>query len=415
MLSKCLYLAGRVAPPLVECVMTSSQQQQPSCYPPAAAATTVAQHHHHHHHHRHVPDAPSFHGPHPQHVNPPQSVAVITVEMPQTVAMGPMPQPVATVSASAAVPLPMVMPFFGGSALQPTAVLLAPRHRQDGGDWLCVCGFSNFASRMVCFGCQRPRTDGNASKQNAVQALRPGDWSCACGAHNFARRTSCVTCDAPKPIVSGYVQPHAAQQNHQADRILPGDWLCAACGAHNFRSRVACIKCSEKKPTSISSPTTSGPTSAALLTVPWTCAACHSSNPGSRKDCEICGVVRPHASAASTSASFVTSQAISSSSWSTTSTATSSSGARPGDWSCPVCNFSNFSTRSSCKNCTASRPEETGAAALRAPQEMKKGDWTCSCGYHNFARRVRCFECHVERPAEATADPPQTDAAAATN
>lgn len=61
-----------------------------------------------------------------------------------------------------------------------------------GGDWLCgSCGNHNFASRLLCNKCHRPKS--------APAAFREGDWMCgACGNHNFANKTACNKCKAGK-------------------------------------------------------------------------------------------------------------------------------------------------------------------------------------------------------------------------
>jgi hypothetical protein len=331
MLNKYLFFAaGRVAHPLVECVVSTQQQQQQQ-----------------------------------QQQQPHLIAGFVPVLFEAPLLFPPAIHPrVGTTSPQAC----------GG--LHATQPLLSPPRP---GDWVCACGFSNFASRMSCFGCQRPR---EKSSERGANTVKPGDWSCPCGTHNFARRTNCMTCDAPKPVSATY--PNAMTHG---ERILPGDWLCSACNAHNFKSRGACVRCGEKKVMS------SG--DATALPVPWTCAACHTANPSSRRDCEICGVARPneiHNNNGMNPSGGMTTPAPN---------ATAASAPRAGDWSCPQCNFMNFAVRANCKNCTSARPAESGAPARAPAQELKKGDWTCSCGYHNFAKRVRCYGCQGTRPPTA--------------
>lgn len=319
MLNKYLFFAaGRVAHPLVECVVSSQQQQQQQQQ---------------------------------------QLVGEFVPVMFGAPMLLPLPMHVTPISRGQGVGSP--------GALHATQPLLSPSRP---GDWTCACGFSNFSSRMSCFGCQRPR------EKAATTTLKPGDWSCPCGTHNFARRTHCMTCDAPKPIVASYPAPST-----HGERVLPGDWLCAACNAHNFRSRDLCIRCGDKKPAGHDSTS---------LAVPWTCAACHTANPSSRRDCEICGVTRPNEMH---NAPPTESSAPSAASLSTP---------RVGDWVCTQCNYNNFAVRANCKSCAAARPVESGAPARAPVLEMKKGDWTCSCGCHNFAKRLRCFECQSQKPPQ---------------
>jgi Zinc finger, C3HC4 type (RING finger) len=83
------------------------------------------------------------------------------------------------------------------------------------GDWGCVCGERNFASRGKCRVCLKQKP-----------LIKPGDWRCACGEVNFAARTKCRACNT-----TGGGEPRA------------GDWRCT-CGELNFASRTQCRKCS---------------------------------------------------------------------------------------------------------------------------------------------------------------------------
>lgn len=288
------------------------------------------------------------------------------------------------------------------------------------GDWRCVCGFSNFASRSQCFGCHRPR------EGPAPTSIKPGDWSCACGTHNFARRTHCMTCDAPKPTVGGSIM------GSTKERVLPGDWRCPGCQAHNFRSRTACLRCGEVR---------TAAAAAMTPTPPWNCVGCHTANDSARSQCEICGLDRPPAgglpTATPTTTTTTTPDAVppqfsnnsaevatdyfesapptprsvaSNSTFRTATTATtlntsfvgSSAPLRPGDWTCEGCQFTNFASRTSCKECSSPRPLAAGAPLPRPTQKVLSGDWTCLCGFHNFARRQRCGECNKIRPVGAS-------------
>jgi hypothetical protein len=339
MLNKYLFFAaGRVAHPLVECVVSTQQQQQQQ-----QQTTLVA---------GFVPVL--FEAPFPMF------------------------------------PAPLRAPTSG--ALHATQTLLSPARA---GDWSCICGFSNFATRSSCFGCQRPRdprTVNTATTERGSNTVKPGDWSCACGTHNFARRTNCMTCDAPKPVAAAYPAPVT-----HGERILPGDWLCSGCTAHNFRSRGTCVRCGEKKPLQAES---------CAPPVPWTCAACHTANPSSRRDCEICGVTRPNEKHQGSAPLVHVVSDIT-----TPPQGAGPSAPRMGDWTCSQCLYMNFAVRSSCKQCAAGRPSLTGAPAKPAAQEMKKGDWTCTCGYHNFAKRMRCYGCQSQKPIGA-GEPAQQNAVA---
>lgn len=89
---------------------------------------------------------------------------------------------------------------------------------------------------------------------------------------------------------------------------------------------------------------------------------------------------------------------------------------RPGDWSCPSCNESNFSRRNRCFRCNAMKPgggdsnAGTGFDSPRPPRgdggssgggdaANRPGDWNCaSCNTSNFARRTSCFSCNAPKP-----------------
>ncbi|KAF2743209.1 hypothetical protein M011DRAFT_461837 [Sporormia fimetaria CBS 119925] len=123
---------------------------------------------------------------------------------------------------------------------------------------------------------------------------------------------------------------------------------------------------------------------------------------------------------------------------------------RPGDWTCPSCNFSNFQRRTACFRCSFP------AMAVEAPQmgygygayghgggfpmgpppphmghghghgmggnmgrsaagvPFRAGDWSCgdkTCNYHNFAKNVHCLRCGGSRAnASLVHGPPQEPA-----
>jgi len=71
-------------------------------------------------------------------------------------------------------------------------------------DWMCSCGGNNFARRLECYLCSKPRADGSCNQpssmtqQPRVQQARAGDWFCSCGEMNFARRVACRTCNSKR-------------------------------------------------------------------------------------------------------------------------------------------------------------------------------------------------------------------------
>ncbi|XP_021736340.1 zinc finger protein VAR3, chloroplastic-like [Chenopodium quinoa] len=70
---------------------------------------------------------------------------------------------------------------------------------------------------------------------------------------------------------------------------------------------------------------------------------------------------------------------------------------KKGDWTCPKCNFMNFSKNIKCRKCNEEGPKRVSAVV-----EMKKGDWKClQCECINFASRRNCFRCKDPRPPRA--------------
>ncbi|CBH09647.1 hypothetical protein, conserved [Trypanosoma brucei gambiense DAL972] len=250
------------------------------------------------------------------------------------------------------------------------------------GDWSCPCGFSNFASRSVCFQCHRQkpvflRAAGETYETDIGVArfanYKRGDWVCTCGSHNFARRETCMLCCAPCPSGGGKAEAKRA-------RLLPGDWICPKCTTHNFRGRKECMLCSAGVPvgvenaTNLSNETTSDlkgkENSEESQQPPWTCVACHTVNVKADKLCEVCGASRTESSRS-----------------------THSSVTRPDDWTCTECSFLNFSSRVKCKNCKA----------LRSSGEVETSEamWICNCGYKNFKDRSSCRECGASKESDS--------------
>ncbi|ABN65209.2 Asparagine-rich protein (ARP protein), partial [Scheffersomyces stipitis CBS 6054] len=103
--------------------------------------------------------------------------------------------------------------------------------------------------------------------------------------------------------------------------------------------------------------------------------------------------------------------------------------ARPGDWTCPSCGFSNFQRRTHCFRC--SFPASSAVAIQDGVNHhnnnsnhnqghhnnnnnnhsrlhynnsvpFRAGDWKCEvCIYHNFAKNLCCLKCGASKPALA--------------
>ncbi|ORC87291.1 uncharacterized protein TM35_000232620 [Trypanosoma theileri] len=257
------------------------------------------------------------------------------------------------------------------------------------GDWKCTCGFSNFASRTMCFQCHRVRpthhrgVDDTRSADVQHVEFKKGDWVCTCGTHNFARREMCLTCGAGRPGGNREKSIGGGGGGGVSGKIVPGDWICEKCNTHNFRGRKECLQCSCKPTITPNSSGIGEDTSATTVTVnnnkgvrtpPWTCLTCHTVNLNNAKSCEVCGAVYEVSSSTSKPASSQPS-----------SSQTSSSTTRPNDWKCDQCGFINFASRVKCKNCKTVSPlsESANDPSL----------WVCECGYKNFRDRESCREC----------------------
>ncbi|KAI5078901.1 hypothetical protein GOP47_0006572 [Adiantum capillus-veneris] len=63
---------------------------------------------------------------------------------------------------------------------------------------------------------------------------------------------------------------------------------------------------------------------------------------------------------------------------------------KPGDWTCPNCEFLNFNRNRRCRECRVCRPQREKNAYI--------GDWHCpKCRYLNFSKNSVCRECQFER------------------
>ncbi|EAN89567.1 putative mitochondrial RNA binding complex 1 subunit [Trypanosoma cruzi] len=232
------------------------------------------------------------------------------------------------------------------------------------GDWTCACGFSNFASRAVCFQCHRSKSvlprdvnEPRAAMEAQQSSFRRGDWMCACGAHNFAWRDRCLSCEAPRKASD-------KQRQGSGLRLLPGDWICEKCKTHNFRVRGECMQCGWKPAVVNPAGTTSLRADSSAKQAPWTCLTCHTVNEKKTTSCEVCGSINGTFAAPSRPAAV---------------------SARRDDWHCDQCGFLNFSSRARCKNC--------GTLSAIASGATDPSLWICGCGYKNFRDRESCRDC----------------------
>ncbi|KAK4280691.1 hypothetical protein QN277_012279 [Acacia crassicarpa] len=96
------------------------------------------------------------------------------------------------------------------------------------------------------------------------------------------------------------------------------------------------------------------------------------------------------------------------SSASVTDIASKDVGAKLGDWTCPKCNFLNFSRNIRCLKCNTQGLNRVSTNAAERKQnvvERKKGDWDCpKCAFVNFSRNKSCLKCNTEGPERVSVD-----------
>lgn len=165
------------------------------------------------------------------------------------------------------------------------------------GDWICNCGFHNYASRSQCKKCNAPMPSGASSSvvNSAVRDIFPAlgtkrlaseefvnDWDnkrlnagdinsqfltngkphLFQGFEQLAGSSNDQTPGAYSQYESGNsVAVHSVQVNRQTPQmaampVLPGkgakqwrdgDWMCTNCNNHNFASRTYCNRCKNQK------------------------------------------------------------------------------------------------------------------------------------------------------------------------
>eukprot|EP00013_Stygamoeba_regulata_P020145 CAMPEP_0177650082 /NCGR_PEP_ID=MMETSP0447-20121125/11740_1 /TAXON_ID=0 /ORGANISM="Stygamoeba regulata, Strain BSH-02190019" /LENGTH=284 /DNA_ID=CAMNT_0019152903 /DNA_START=214 /DNA_END=1064 /DNA_ORIENTATION=- len=199
------------------------------------------------------------------------------------------------------------------------------------GDWVCDCGFNNFAFRIVCNSCRAARPSSlppatGPGFGTSVQA-KPGDWVCDCGFHNFAFRNCCNSCSKARPAGAGVDldggeggehrehSHHGGHHGHGGGPPMgggggfskPGDWVCS-CGFNNFAFRTFCNSCNSPKPggggggyggaPSYGAPPSYGGGGSGYggggggRSGDWECSQCGYSNFGFRATCNSCNAAK---------------------------------------------------------------------------------------------------------------------------
>lgn len=150
--------------------------------------------------------------------------------------------------------------------------------------------------RERSFNSGPPRRGGPISRGRPE--ARPGDWSCGCGAVNFASRTECYKCAADVSLGQPVAIAPGRGRGGDAQDVKRGDWKCPDCGFLCFASRTECFKC--QAPRGDAPAMEVGPAYAGRQDrqdrqdrpPDWTCPGCRFSNFASRSECRQCGEPR---------------------------------------------------------------------------------------------------------------------------
>ncbi|KAI5068207.1 hypothetical protein GOP47_0016552 [Adiantum capillus-veneris] len=167
---------------------------------------------------------------------------------------------------------------------------------------------------------------------SSAPGSREGDWRCdGCGNKNYAFRSFCNRCKQPRLLVDS----RTPSDSKWLPRI--GDWICAGCSNNNYASRDKCNKCGTLKEVSaLPAMALPGAAMAAPAFTPH--ALTHTGGLGVGMHAGLLHHLQP--------------------TWSLSGTSLANSLAnswRPGDWLCN-CGFHNYSSRSTCKKCSAPMP-----------------------------------------------------------
>ena len=218
-----------------------------------------------------------------------------------------------------------------------------------GGDWVCSCGMSNFASRFSCRGCKSKKKGGNSSGNSNKFKIFIANLSEKTTGDDlnelFSKHGTVLEAIVVPDKYFGFIHIDSEKNGKAAIEALNG---------HNLHGNELNVKASKSRDT-----VKNGSAAGINDGGDWNCQGCGFSNFASRSACFKCK---------------------------------NNSDGTPGnggdEWTCPNgdCGFSNFSTRRSCYKCKTPNPNGGGTPA-------KPGDWNCSCGFSNFASRFECFKC----------------------
>jgi len=237
--------------------------------------------------------------------------------------------------------------------------------------------------------------------QPPAQGQRPGDWICPnCSDLVFAKNDHCRRCQTPKPALGGppatgsydmggygyapvqdVSYPSKGSSNNQSQK--PGDWICSSCGDLQFARNTSCRRCGAPAP----SPGAMAGGGYAM------------GGYGGGMDGSMGGGMGGGMGGCGMGGGMGRG---------------GPPNMRPGDWECPNCNDHVFAKNDACRRCNTPRPAPGygqggyGAGGGNSPapapsraQKMMPGDWNCpKCGDLQFARNSSCRMCSAPKPEE---------------
>eukprot|EP00759_Apiculatamorpha_spiralis_P011307 PhF_6_TR18703/c1_g1_i1/m.27333 len=169
-----------------------------------------------------------------------------------------------------------------------------------------------------------------------------------------------------------------------------GDWNCS-CGELNFASRVRCRSCGADKAGGGGAGQQQPqqqlqpqqPSGGGSRPGDWTCPNCNDTNFAFRNICRKCDAPRVGGFVSGTPTNNNGGGGGRGGRGGQGGRGGGYGGGRPGDWNCP-CGEMNFASRNQCRRCNGPRSLQVRG---------RPGDWTCSCGELNFANRTQCRQC----------------------
>ncbi|KAF8047030.1 hypothetical protein N665_3248s0003 [Sinapis alba] len=127
------------------------------------------------------------------------------------------------------------------------------------GDWICVCGFHNYSSRIQCKKCNETAPLALGTKRLASEVLAH-EWDSKRLNQGYTSMQPQSSLYASFPgISSGSISnwqlplPFLQQQltpallGKGAKQWRDGDWMCTNCKNHNYASRSECNRCKNKR------------------------------------------------------------------------------------------------------------------------------------------------------------------------